>query len=86
MSPKPHESFQGTSLMTLSCATIPRCPQDWDDSHGWSQGPKEVVQDMLLPHEAITTFLETGETERMIGQTVPNLNAFGCGIFLFSKT
>ena len=57
----------------------------YNDSQDF-QGPKEVVQDMLLPHEVITTFLETGETERMIGQTVPNLNAFGYGIFLFSKT
>ena len=38
---------------------------------------------MLLPHEVVTTFLETGETERMIGQTVPNLNASGCWIFLW---
>ena len=34
------------------------CPQDWDDSHGWSRGPKEVVQDMLLPHEVNNHILE----------------------------
>lgn len=38
--------------------------QNCDDSHG---NPKTTLQEMLLPHEVVATFLETGETTRVAG-------------------
>ncbi len=44
--------------------------EDWDESHGV---PKATLQEMLLPHEIVATFLRNGEGWRMTGTSVPRL-------------
>ena len=58
-----HHNTTMESHHLIGCIVVNKC-QDWDDSHG---NPKTTLQEMLLPHEVVATFLETGETTRVAG-------------------